>query len=327
MRRTCFIAILCLLCLVLSGCQTPHQSVHTPVTTTTVATTAATTTTTTTTTTTAATIATTTTTRPSSPPTNAKAAVLQRLNDGEILFSMNAQKTLYPASTTKLLTALLVLQFDDLNRAVTVTQGALDKVMYDASRCSLKAGMTLTLRQLLEGMLLTSGCDASYVLAETVGRTLLNDPSADIDAAVSAFVQQMNRTAQALGATHSRFVNPDGYHHPDHITTAADLLLIAKAAYNEPVIREIVKQEQVTETIDGRTLTWENTNFLLRPESEWYCPQVVGMKTGFTDEAGYCVIVAVEQAEDVYLLAVMGSPSNEERWHTVHQFLDAYDIG
>lgn len=233
---------------------------------------------------------------------------------GAIVYAKNIDARRYPASTTKLLTALVALEACPPDRVFTVGPEDTAPVMYDASQVGLLEGMELSLRGLLEGLLLRSGCDAAYVISAHVGRILAGDESLTAAEATAVFCQEMNARAAALGAADSHFVNPDGYHHPDHYTTARDLLRIALAVEEAPLLQEILLEKEAEVSLGETTVVWKNGNALLRPDSPYYVPGATGMKTGFTDAAGDCMVASATLQGRRYIGIILGGESADQRW-------------
>lgn len=268
--------------------------------------------------TTAATSASTTVVPTTTAPTLTAAAILLYDEEADtILFGREIDTPRQPASLTKLLTGITALENCPEDAVFTVEQEMLDPVMYDASKAGLEAGMELTLRQLLEALMLPSGCDAGYVIAAGVGRRLAGDDSLPALQAVELFCEVMNETAKRLGADNSHFVNPDGYPHEQHLSTARDLLAIAQAARQVPLLREIMAESRAEVTAGGKTLAWNNTNALLREDSGYYMPGVTGMKTGYARAAGYCIAVSATLGGREYIAIVLGCPSNKDKYSDV----------
>jgi serine-type D-Ala-D-Ala carboxypeptidase (penicillin-binding protein 5/6) len=196
----------------------------------------------------------------------AESAALLDTFTGEFLFQKNADARQYPASATKILTALIVIEAGDLDKIVTV-QPADTKV--EPSSLDLKPGEQYPRRQLLYGLLLKSANDVALALAR------------DDAGSVDAFVEKMNQRASELGATSSHFTNPHGLHDPNHYTTAHDLALIARAAMQQPFLREIVSTIYYTWRSPSRGVyQLRNHNRLLR-----HFAGCNGLKTGFTRAA------------------------------------------
>ena len=169
----------------------------------------------------------------------ATGAVIYDKTAGRLLYSKNGTLKLYPASMTKLLTAITAIEYG--TEGLTFTVGTEIKLLgLNSSTAGLEAGDQLTFPMLLDLMMLPSGNDASYVVAAHIGRlSLENDDASDAEA-VAEFARMMNETARELGAENSHFTNPDGYHDPEHYSTAEDMLLITQRAMEIPSIRESV---------------------------------------------------------------------------------------
>src|SRR5246127_4799157 len=185
---------------------------------------------------------------------------------GEFLFVKNENAPQYPASSTKILTALLVIEAGDLDKLVTVE---LSDTKVEPSNLELKPGEQYTRRQLLYGLMLKSANDVAMALAR------------DNAGSVEAFAEKMNRRAAELGATNSHFVNPNGLHDPNHYTTARDLALIARAAMEQPFFRQLVSTVYYTwKSPKGVVYQLRNHNRLLR-----HFVGCNGLKTGYTRAA------------------------------------------
>ena len=196
----------------------------------------------------------------------AQSAVLIDSYSGELLFVKNENALEYPASSTKILTALLVIEAGDLDKSVTVD---LSDTKVEPSNLELKPGEQYTRRQLLYGLLLKSANDVAMALAR------------DNAGSVEAFAEKMNRRAEELGATNSHFANPHGLHEPDHYTTAHDLALIARAAMEQPFFRQLVSTIYYTwKSPKGTVYQLRNHNRLLR-----HFAGCNGLKTGYTRAA------------------------------------------
>ncbi|NMP20807.1 D-alanyl-D-alanine carboxypeptidase family protein [Sulfobacillus harzensis] len=210
---------------------------------------------------------------PSTPPSvSARAAILVDARTGAILYEKNAFMQLDPASTTKMMTALLVIEHGGLNRVVTVSKRA---DYTPGSSLHIQKDEQYTRLDLLKGLLLRSGNDASVALAESEAGS------------VEKFVAEMNVKAQQIGAFNTAYENPNGLTKPGHYSSAYDLALIARTALRYPLFREIVKssEAQVTELKRHRSRTIHSTNQLL-----YGFPGGDGVKTGTTDAAGKCLV-------------------------------------
>jgi serine-type D-Ala-D-Ala carboxypeptidase (penicillin-binding protein 5/6) len=199
-------------------------------------------------------------------PLAAQSAALVDSYSVEFLYTKNPDAKEYPASSTKILTALIVIEAGNLDQLVTV---APEDTKVEPSSLDLKPGQQFTRRQLLFGMLLKSANDVAMCLAR------------DNAGSVPAFAEKMNLRAAELGATSSHFVNPHGLHDPNHYTTAHDLVLIARAAMQQPLFRQIVLTIYYTWKIpNGQVEELRNHNRLLR-----HFAGCNGLKTGYTRPA------------------------------------------
>lgn len=215
---------------------------------------------------------------------DAKAAGLFSLDRKETLYSKNIHKKVYPASLTKVMTALIVLENTQLSDEVKVSE-AIKELPYGSSSCNIKVGDTLTVEQLLYGMLLPSGGDAALALADYV--------SGDM----KSFCEKMNSRAKELGATNTKFLNPHGFFEKNHYTTAYDMYLIFNEAAKHPDFIKIISTPQYicNYTNSGNRasqMTFTNTNYYINGTHK--APkeaQVLGGKTGYTSEAGRCLVL------------------------------------
>jgi serine-type D-Ala-D-Ala carboxypeptidase (penicillin-binding protein 5/6) len=225
------------------------------------------------------------------PKTTAASVIVVDANSGKTLYEKNPDQFRAPASTQKLLTALIVAESGFLDRQITVQPTDTNA---EPVKLNIKAGDTYQRIDLLRALLVKSPND--------VARCLARDNAGSIE----AFAQVMNRRAQQLGAVHSHFVNPNGLPVPGQYSTARDLSLVARAAYANPTIRSIVCLPQlVFRFANGRTRELENTNKLLRR-----LPYCNGMKTGYTDSAGKCLIASGTRPGKDVIVVVLGDTSS-----------------
>lgn len=250
----------------------------------------------------------------------AKSAILLK-SDGTVLYYKYALKPVFPGSTAKLLSALVAAEWCDMEEEIKVGS-EVGMITEDASVAGLKKGEILTVSTLLSAMLLPSGNDAAYVMAAYVGRLSLGDPEAKCDAAVKEFVRLMNEKAIALGAENSCFITPDGYDALGQYTTTYDMGLIGLAAAKSKIITKIAKKTEMTVSlVSGQKLTWRNTNLLLNKNSEWYNPNVIGLKTGTTTMAGRCLISVAKNEKGTVISVIMNSTS-KGRWSDSNKLLN-----
>jgi serine-type D-Ala-D-Ala carboxypeptidase (penicillin-binding protein 5/6) len=224
------------------------------------------------------------------PQVSAASVIVVDANTGRILYEKNPDQVRPPASTQKLLTALIVAETGFLDRSVTVQ--SVD-TMCEPVKLGIKAGETYQRMDLLRALLVKSPNDVARCLAR------------DNAGSTNAFAEIMNRRALQLGAVHSHFVNPNGLPVPGQYSSARDLAIIARAAYANATIRSIVCLPQlVFRYANGRTRELENTNKLLRR-----LPYCNGMKTGYTDAAGKCLIASGTRPGKDIIVVVLGDSS------------------
>ncbi len=236
------------------------------------------------------------------PKVSARAAVLMEWQTGTILFEHNAFTRMYPASLTKMMTALIALERGRLEHVIQISTEAASQ---PGSSMELKFGDKFTLEDLLYGLMLNSGNDAAWAIAEHIG-----DGSAD------EFFALMNERAKEIGAINTRFQNPHGLSDVNHYTTAFDLALIARTCLRHPYFKNLVstKEKDVIEAGKNIVLSLYNTNRLL-----WINPGIDGVKTGTTQAAGQCLVASATK-DGMRLLAVV--LDSDDRWYDASQLLD-----
>lgn len=238
------------------------------------------------------------------PDIQAKAALLVDWDTETVLYAKNEHAELYPASLTKIMTALLTLEAVDqgklaLDQELTATASALDGLAADGSTAGIKVGETMTVENYLKCMLIVSANEACDVLAEGVSGS------------VSAFVDAMNARAAELGCKNTHFVNPNGLHDSQHYTSAWDLYLITREALKYPEFMAVcdmgVAEIPATNLSESRRL--RTTNYLL---SNWRAagylyPDAHGIKTGSTSEAGHCLVSSATRGSRSLISVVLGA--------------------
>lgn len=253
-----------------------------------------------------------------------ESAILLELKSNKILYEHNAHEIMYPASTTKILTALLAIEYGDLEEQVTVGPEIL-MIPKDSSKAGLVLGEQITLADLIRGLLLPSGNDAANTIAVHIARKISDgDKELDVHEALEKFAALMNQRARELGATSSHFTNAHGYHDPDHYTTAYDLAQIAKEAMKQKFFRQVVMLDKYQgEGFLGDTPVvhlWKNTNELIHPGGPRYFPSATGIKTGFTTPAGFCLVSSAAKGELEFISVVLRT-SLEGRWSDSRRLL------
>ena len=244
---------------------------------------------------------------PISADVSAANACVINADSGSLLFEKNIHERIAPASTAKMLTALTVLEYCAPEDSVTVGT-EITMIAEDSSRAWLYEGDTLTIRQLLVALLLPSGNDAAYALAVHTGKNITRDEGMAYQQYIDVFINAMNEMALSTGAVSSNFLTPDGYDTQGQYTTAYDMSQIARACLNSTCLAEIMGCYSVYERwLGGREVTYNNTNELLNPESAFYYPKAIGMKTGNSGEAGACLVSAAIINSKTYICVIMGA--------------------
>ena len=221
---------------------------------------------------------------------------------------------LYPASVTKLFTCYVALQILDPSKVVTAGS-ELNLVAEDSSMAYIYRSQQVTVKMLVGGMMMPSGNDAAMIMATAAGRKLAGDSRLPAEEAVRTFVAEMNRQAKELGFEKTHFTNPDGYHVGSHYTCVNDLVRMAELALSNDIIRRYMGYYGLNLTyVSGQSNTWVNTNQLLNKKGEFYCEDAIGMKTGHTGQAGYCLMSAFEVGEKTIVIGVFGCSDKNARF-------------
>lgn len=244
-----------------------------------------------------------------------QAYMLINLDDDSypVVAQKNQDAKMYPASLTKIVTAIVTLNnVADLNAKATVSQKAFDVLLGTGAQVAgLEVGETLTIEQLLYLTMVHSACDATEVLAEYVGGS------------IDGFVQMMNDYATSLGCEGTHFANPDGLHDENHYTTASDMAKITLDAMRNPTFVKI----STTVQYEYNGSNFYHTNLMLRSGYvSYYYKYAKGIKTGSTSEAGYCVITTASKDGYNYLAVVLGAPImdyNNDGYDEKCSFIDA----
>lgn len=250
-------------------------------------------------------------------PTGFTEGALFDVDAAKVDYAQNIFEKLYPASTTKILTALIALERTEMTDVVTVAaEAGVDRFAADESTCGIEGGDKLTMKDLLYGMLLESGNDNAAAIA------------CYISGSMEKFADLMNEKAEELLATHSHFVNSNGLHDEDHYTTAYDLYLIFNECIKHQEFIDIINTASYTATItsaDGteRAMEWAPTNYYQQGISE--APEgvtVIGGKTGTTDEAGSCLILLTkDHNQHPYISIIMGADTKDTLYQNMTTIL------
>ncbi len=226
---------------------------------------------------------------------SAEYVAVYNVTKGEFIYVKNGGAKAYPASMTKLITAMLAEKYLDKDEEIVVGK-EIELVKPHSSLAYLYVNEKLPLETVLDAMLLPSGNDAAYVVGVNVGRKLLGDPNASLEACLEAFCKEANRFVSALGCKHTHITCPDGFHDDAHYSTAADFALIsAEVVKNYPLVKKVCAKKRAK---DGYKLDWTNTNNMLEYS------YVNGLKTGSTGEAGYCISISA-RAEDTDIIIII----------------------
>ncbi len=259
------------------------------------------------------------------PEFHGKNAILVDANYDEVLYEVGGHDKVYPASITKVMTALLTLETIESGKLTAQTQitasATAATIPKGSSTANIKAGEVLTVEQLLYCLLLPSANEAAQILAETVG--------GDID----TFVGMMNDKAKKLGCENTHFANPHGFHDPDHYTTPYDITLFMKAAMEYDLFQKIVtspnytipatnlSEQRTVRNTNALTSNWTYTGYLYTPGT--------GGKTGSTDEAGKCLVETAKKGDTYLISVVMGEPETitlADGSEKVAQFYDTIQL-
>lgn len=260
---------------------------------------------------------------PSELSVSAEQAFLYDVGTDCLVWSKGAlDERVYPASLTKLWSVLVALNYLSPDAMVTVGD-EISLIAADSSRAEIKKGMRTSVEGLICAMLLPSGNDAAYALAAACGRAIVGQDDLSGRRAVDVFVERMNEHAAREGLTGSHFTNPDGYHDNDHYTTPADMIKIAKMSLESELIVRICSTASVDLKIEGGTLSLKNSNLLVNENSKYYLPEAIGLKTGHTNRAGYCLVAAARIDGRVIIAAIFGGESIYSRFDDATALFDA----
>lgn len=223
--------------------------------------------------------------------------VVENNNYAQPVFSKNAHVKLYPASTTKVMTAILAIEKGNLQDVVRVGNGV-NNIPRDSSKAGIKPGDIMTLEQLLYAMMLPSGNDAAVAIAEHISGTEQN------------FAKLMTQRAKELGALHTNFTNAHGYHHKDLYTTASDIALIVGEVTKHPELLKIAGTPYYKTTYrdkSGKKVTraWRSTNEMVNPKGVHYFPSIEAGKTGYTHRAQHNLVSIAKNGDHNYVVVLL----------------------
>lgn len=254
---------------------------------------------------------------------SAKYVYILDKSNNQILFDKNSTQTCYPASTTKILTSIVALEYIDLNTVFTVGSET-NFVEEGSSLAYLVQGDRLTLENLLYGLMLPSGNDAAYTIAVNVARIVSGNQLLTDTEAVQYFVNLMNEKAQDIGMTNSNFVVPDGYHNKNHYVTSQDMMKLLIYAQNFDILKQVASTYTYdTISLNDNQYSWINTNKLLDENSSYFYNGVTGFKTGFHDSAGNCLIITTNLDNREVYIVMMNSETDTSRYEDATLILNS----
>lgn len=230
-----------------------------------------------------------------------KAAILIDSKTGKILYEKNSHEKNYPASTTKILTAIIALEKCKLTDQLTASYDAIMSIPSGYSNAAIQENEVLTVEELLNVFLIHSANEAGYILAEY------------ISGSISKFADLMNQKALEIGCENTHFTNPSGIHDENHYSTAYDMSLIAQYCMKNDEFRRLVSKTSCTISATNKYQEryFVNTNDLIRPSSEYYYQYCIGIKTGYTRQAKNCLIAASSKDNLELITVVLGAESTE----------------
>ena len=255
---------------------------------------------------------------------SSEAVLLMEASTGKVVYEKNGYEKKYPASTTKIMTAILAIEHCNLNETATASEFAINSVPSGYSTANIQIGETLSVKDLLYALMLQSANESAVILAEHVSGSQ------------EAFANLMNEKAKELGCKNTHFINPNGIHNENHYTTAYDLALITQYAMKNQTFRDIVKTTSftlpATTSYPSESRTYANTNNLIiydarnRPDNYYY-KYATGIKTGYTSAAKNCLVASAEKNGIEYISVVLGASITYESTGSVsHRYVDTISL-
>lgn len=251
------------------------------------------------------------------------AAIVMESTTGKIIYSKNGNAIKYPASTTKILTAIIAIEQSSLNDMALVSEYAITSIPSGYTNANIQVGETLSIKDLLYALMLASANEAAVVIAE------------HISGSNSEFAELMNKKAIEIGCKNTHFVNANGMHNKSHYTTAYDMALITQYAMKNKTFREIVSTTSytlpATKVYPYNSRTFTNTNSLIivnknNVPNNFYYPSAIGVKTGFTSPAGNCLVSAANNNGLEFITVILGARAKDIRYiDTINLFNFAFN--
>ena len=260
---------------------------------------------------------------------------------GTVLVSQNAEEKYYPASTTKILTALVALDYvaDQMDTARVTVGDELDMLDPESSLAEIERGESLTWKELFYGLLLPSGCDAAITIAVNAARMAADDQNLSNEEALKRFAEMMNEKAYEIGCENYNFVNPHGIHDDNHYISAKDMYIIAHEALKNKDIAQIVKTPVYSRQTATRGIYhWQTTNHLIfdsesaalysdifeNGHNPLYNEDATGVKTGFTIPAGRCLVFSAKGENKKILGVIFNAPNNATLYAQANNVIDSF---
>ena len=245
-----------------------------------------------------------------------ESAILIEAKTGKVLYDKDMYDRKYPASTTKILTAIIALEMCDLNERAIASHEAVNSIKSGYTTANIQENESFTVEELVKVMLVLSANEAANVIAE------------HISGSVSEFANLMNEKAKQIGCLDSNFLNANGAHEDNHYSTAYDLAMITKYCMKNDKFKEIIMLKEcelpATEIWTEHSRIFKNTNSLLNPESKYYYPYCIGGKTGFTTPAKNCLI-SVSNKDDFELISVVLHAETTEEYLSA-RYMDTINL-
>lgn len=259
-----------------------------------------------------------------SAPTLTYMSAVYDVTNNKYTFENRINERCYPASITKLITALVALKYMDEDDVIVVGS-ELNMVELYSSRCNIQAGEKFRLKDILYGLLLPSGGDAAYTIAVNCARKVSGNPNMGYVAAKNYFVSLMNDYMKSIGATGTNCVNPHGYPVDGHYSTVHDLVLVARKVLKNPTLKSITSTSyKYVTALTGQGHSWSTTNSLITSYSSRYSPYVHGMKTGTVNDNYTGLVSAATKNNRTIITVVIGCESYDARYTSTHKLLNTY---
>ncbi len=257
-------------------------------------------------------------------PTVSTMSAVYDVTNKRYIYQNRINERCYPASITKLVTALVALKYMDVNDTIVVGS-ELNMVEAYSSRCDIRRGEKYKLGDLLYGLLLPSGGDAAYTIAVNCARKVTGNKNMGYVAAKNYFVGLMNKYIKSIGGTGSRFVNPHGYPVSGHYSTVHDLVLVANKVLKNKTLKKVTSTPyKYVRALTGQGHEWGTTNSLIASYAYYYSPYAIGMKTGTVHDEYTGIIGAFKKDKKTYITVVIGCESYNARYDATHRLIRTY---